>query len=141
VIYVFPALVARLENDATWVDWCRKLYRGFGGQREKAVLPYVEVDCDNSVPFDSFSTDGMIYPLEFKLFGKGTQQPDWCDNMIQETIRLLDHANLTSASFTCSGMSRTDTGQPRLEDGLYQASMSYVLTILLGTKNPATRDT
>lgn len=155
MIYVYPALVTRLEADATWVQWCRKLYRGFGGRPEKAVYPYVEVDCDDSAPFDSFSTDGMTYALEFVLFGKGTQQPAWCDQMIQETIRLLDHANLLgplyisdpgpppvmARRFTCAGMSRTSTGQPKLEDGLYQARMSYTLRIQLTTKVPATRDT
>lgn len=134
---LFPALEARFNSDLALVTAARKLYEGFGGDRAKGVLPYVEVHRRNAGQSDTFGKDIELYDLQFSIFGKH-QYPDMVNDIVEHMIRVFDDAALVG-NFSLVSIRRSGGNGPFLRDGVFQALMFYEVQLQRLVNHPVVR--
>lgn len=135
---IADALTRRFDGDATLKRKCRKLYFGFEGEREKTVMPYVEVSCEDESHSASFGHDFEDYTIRFSVFSKDAR-PSVAGDLMDELMRVFDYAQLTDARFTTVKFMRTSGGGPRLVDGVYQGFVEYEVTVQRAVASPILR--
>lgn len=135
---IFNALERRFKADKALVKAGRKLYEALAGGRVKTA-PNVEVTItDTDAGGDTFDADIDVFRLEFRVFTKdGTTKA--ANIIIGHLRRVFDDANMKSGEFTTVGMRHTGGSGPTLEDGSYDASLTYDFEVQWVSPEPVTR--
>jgi hypothetical protein len=135
---IFEAIQARFEGDASLKHYGRKLYEGYGERRLQAP-PCVVVTCTAiSDELDTFDADIDVYSLDFAIHSPDHRSRD-AARIQRHLMRVYDDALIESDVFDAAGMNRTGASGPAEEDGSYDASVSYDLTVTWKEKRPLER--
>ena len=136
--YVFPALERRFTANKRLVGLARKLYHGLDGANVKSREHVDVVGEITHHDFDTFDTDEPLYSLTFTVQSKGSRAGKVAE-ILRELRRTFDDGTLESGDFTVSSMRETGADGPRLVDGVYTATLTYELHVVLRSLVPANR--
>ncbi|KKM76400.1 hypothetical protein LCGC14_1380560 [marine sediment metagenome] len=135
---LFNILERRFKGDNQLVKVGRKLYEGFAGEREKSVLPYIEVTFGNTEVLDTFATDFEDVETDFTINTKDVRTSS-VDAIMRAVRRVYKDAIDESDELSLVVLRYNGSDGPTVEDGVYRATMSFIASVQRKVLLPAVR--
>jgi hypothetical protein len=122
--YLFQAIEARFNANPTLRLKGRKLFEGFDEARVNVVKPYTEVNAAMVQRLDTFGSDVETWELNFRFHAQDLKTgaaDDWIDAMTDA----FKDANIKAGQFQCAGTVMLGASVPKLNNGVFDATVRF----------------